>query len=111
MARTTPIVIATGVTALVANTILKPAAAQGKHGGKPSPHVSWDDIFRSGRIIPGTVVAAIGFALLEKLNQKLAVGLAWTMLATVIVFPPKGSVSPAGALATILGYNTSKVGR
>jgi hypothetical protein len=96
--KTTPIIITIGVTSIVTATVLRPIA------DKPGTVPTWDDVFHAGKIIPATVVAAIGFGLLEKVNERLAVGLAWTALATVILFPPKGSISPAGALAKAMGY-------
>ncbi len=98
MARTTPIVLATGATSLITATVLRPMAT-----GKPGD-ISWDTVFHAGKIIPATAVAALGFGLLEQVNEKLAVGLAWTAFLTVIVFPPKGQLSPAGALTKAMGY-------
>jgi hypothetical protein len=65
MSRSTGPILATGAVALFNETIL---------AGKP---VNW-------RIPVGTAVAAGGLALIERLSEELAVGVAWLALVTIL---------------------------
>jgi hypothetical protein len=56
------------------------------------------------RIIVGTAVAAGGLALLERLSEGLAVGIAWVALVTVLfVDLDKKAGAPAENLLRIMG--------
>lgn len=58
------------------------------------------------RVVVGTALAAIGFAVLEKVQPELAVGLAWTALAAVCLTRINPSVpSP---VESFLGWYNAK---
>lgn len=56
------------------------------------------------RIVPATAVAAMGLALLEKVSEPLAVGLAWISLVTILLvrIDPKAG-APAENILRMLG--------
>jgi hypothetical protein len=57
------------------------------------------------RVIVGTAVAAGLFALLERVSEQLAVGVAWVALLTTIFVPLRNQPSPAENLIRITGWN------
>lgn len=75
-ASTGPVLIA-GVLAAGNEALFGPLAA-----GKPA------DFGAVWRLVPVTAGLALGLALLEKAVPQFAVGLAWLLVAGVIVFPP-----------------------
>jgi hypothetical protein len=75
-ASTGPVIIA-GALAAANEALFAPLAA-----GKGS---DWGGVIR---LVPVTAGLAVALALLEKAAPQFAVGLAWLLVAGVIVFPP-----------------------
>lgn len=59
-------------------------------------------------VIVGTGIAAALLTLLERVNQQLAVGLAWIALITMALVPPKHGNSLVTNLLNVTGYGKSK---
>lgn len=76
MARSTGPVLLAGGMAAANEALFTPLA-----GGQGA---NWGSVWR---IIPATAGLAIGLALLEKAAPGFAVGLAWLLVAGVLVFP------------------------
>lgn len=79
MARSTGPVLAAAAIAAANEALLGPMAS-----GKPA------DIGAVFRLVPVTAGLALALAGLEKAAPGFAVGLAWLLVAGVIVFPPGG---------------------
>jgi len=77
MAASTGPVIVAGAIAAANEALFAPLA-----GGKGA---NWGSVIR---LVPVTAGLAIALALLERAAPKFAVGLAWLLVAGVIVFPP-----------------------
>jgi hypothetical protein len=61
------------------------------------------------KVIVGTAIAAGGLALLEKVSEELAVGLAWVALVAVLFTDlDKVAGAPAENLLRILGFQQGK---
>lgn len=89
MARTTGPVLAIGAVTLFNDVIIHTKSVQ-----------------QDTRVIVGTALAAIGFALMEKVEPTLALGLAWTAFATVMLTRMDRSIpSPA---ESFLGWYNAK---
>jgi hypothetical protein len=54
------------------------------------------------RIVPATAIAAAGLALLERVSEELAVGLAWIALVSVLFVRLNDKPAPAENLLDIL---------
>jgi hypothetical protein len=78
---TGPVLLAGGLAA-ANEAVFAPLAAH-----RPE---NWDAVFR---LVPATAGLALGLALLEKAARGFAVGLAWLLVAGVLVFPV-GSAPP-----------------
>lgn len=76
MAASTGPVLLAGALAASNETLFGPMAA-----GKPA---EWGSVWR---LIPVTAGLAFGLALLERAAPQFAVGLAWLLVAGVLVFP------------------------
>jgi hypothetical protein len=76
VARSTGPVLLAGGLAAANEAVFAPLAA---HQAE-----NWDAVFR---IVPATAGLALGLALLEKAAEGFAVGLAWLLVAGVLVFP------------------------
>lgn len=76
MARSTGPVLLAGALAASNEAIFAPLAAK-----KPE---NWDAVFR---LVPATAGLALGLALVEKASPEFAMGLAWLLVAGVLIFP------------------------
>lgn len=76
MARSTGPVLLAGGLAAVNEAVFAPLAA---HQAE-----NWDAVFR---FVPATAGLALGLALLEQAASGFATGLAWLLVAGVLVFP------------------------
>jgi hypothetical protein len=54
------------------------------------------------RVIPATAIAAAGLALLERVNEQIAVGIAWISLVTVLFVRFGKSPAPSENLLRIM---------
>ena len=88
MARSTGPILAVGGITLANKHLL---------AEKPAQEIDW-------RIVTGTAVAALGLALLEKISEGLAVGIAYVALLAVLFarLDPKAG-APAENLLRIMG--------
>lgn len=75
MARSTGVVLAIGATTMVNQTVFN---------GQP---VNW-------RVPIGTGIAAVSLALLERVSEPFAVGIAWIALITTLIAPVGAKRSP-----------------
>lgn len=82
MARSTGPVILAGGLAAANEALFSPLA-----GGKGA---DWGSVWR---LVPVTAGLALGLALLERAAPGFATGLAWLLVAGVLVFPP-GNAGP-----------------
>lgn len=82
MARSTGPVILAGTLAAANEALFSPLA-----GGQGA---DWGSVWR---LVPVTAGLAAGLALLEKAAPQFATGLAWLLVAGVLVFPP-GHAAP-----------------
>lgn len=77
MPRSTGPVLLAGTLAAANEALFSPLA-----DGKPE---DWGSVWR---LVPVTAGLALGLALVEKAAPEFAVGLAWLLVAGVILFPP-----------------------
>jgi hypothetical protein len=93
MAGSTGIVLAAGAITLANEAVFAPLA----QGGKITPDFNW-------RVIPATLGLALALAGLEKLAPGFATGLAWLILAAVLLIPVTGRPGALVNLSKVLGY-------
>lgn len=79
MADSTGPVLVAGALAAANEALIGPMA-----GGKPA---DWSPLWR---LVPVTAGLALALALVEKAAPQFATGLAWLLVAGVLVFPPGG---------------------
>lgn len=96
MARSTGIVLAVGGITLANEAVFAPIAS----GGSIKTTFNW-------RIIPATAIAAALLGGLEQVSPKLAVGLAYISLITVLFARLGNAPAPVENLAKALGYKTT----
>lgn len=90
MAKSTGIILAVGGITLANEVVFAPAA-----GG--SVDINW-------RVIPATLIAAALLSLLEQVSERLAVGVAYISLITVIFARLGNAPAPVENIAVALGY-------
>jgi hypothetical protein len=95
MAQSTGVIVAVGAISFANQVAFRPIAS----GGAISPNLS-----AAWRIPVGTAAAAMALAGLEKLSPKLAVGLAYISLITVLFARIGGTPAPLENVAKVLGY-------
>lgn len=83
------VLVAGGITA--ANEVVFAPVANGK-----APQFNW-------RIIPATAILAMMMGGLENVSSKLAVGLGWIMVVTVVLAPVGNAPAPIENLNKTLG--------
>lgn len=93
MARSTGIVLAVGGISLANEAVFAPIAS----GGSVKTDFNW-------RIIPATLVAAALLGGLEQVSPRLAVGLAYISLVTVLFARVGNAPAPLETLGKALGY-------
>ena len=91
-ASTGPVLIAFSITA--ANELIFVPASQGPAALK---QFNW-------RLIPAAAGLALALAGLEKIAPEFAVGLAWLLVATVLIVPVGGAPTPLETASKYLGY-------
>lgn len=96
MARSTGIILAVGGITLANEAVFAPIAS----GGSIKTNFNW-------RIVPATAVAAALLGGLEQVSPKLAVGLAYISLITVMFARLGNAPAPVENLAKVLGYKTT----
>jgi hypothetical protein len=94
MARSTGIVLAVGGISFANEAIFAPIAS----GGNIKMDFNW-------RIVPATLIAAALLGGVEKVSPKLAVGLAYISLVTVLFARVGNAPAPIENVAGALGYN------
>lgn len=93
MASATGLVLTAGAITAANEVIFAPVANPGK-----APAFNW-------RIIPATVLLAMALGGLENLSEKLAQGLGWGMVLTVVLAPVGNAPSPIENVNKTLGLN------
>jgi hypothetical protein len=93
MARSTGIILVVGGISFANEAVFAPIAS----GGSIKTDWNW-------RILPATFVAAALLGGLEQVSPKLAVGLAWISLVTVMFARLGNAPAPVENLAKVLGY-------
>lgn len=96
MARSTGIILAVGGITAANEAVFAPIAS----GGSITSHFNW-------RIVPATFVAAALLGGLEQVSPKLAVGVAYISLITVLFARLGAAPSPVESVAKALGYKTT----
>lgn len=97
MARSTgPVLIAGAITA-ANELIFGPIEYQHDKGKTTKIKFNW-------RLIPATGLLALSLAGLEKAAPGFAVGLAWLLVATVLLVPLGNAPTPLETATTVLGY-------
>lgn len=92
MARSTGVVLAVGAITLANEAAFAPIGS----GGSITADVNW-------RIIPATLVAAALLGGLEQVSSRLAVGIAYIALITVLLARTGNAAAPVENLAKVLG--------
>lgn len=93
MADSTGPVLIAGALAAANESLIGPLAS-----GKPA---DWTATFK---LVPVTAGLALALALLEKIARQFAVGLAWLLVAGVLVFPPGGQPSILSSVNKLLKF-------
>lgn len=93
MARSTGVMLAVGAITLANEMVAAPVAS----GGTIKTDVNW-------RIVPATLIGAALLGGLEKISPKLAVGLAYIALITVLFARIGRAPAPIENAAKVLGY-------
>lgn len=93
MARSTGIVLATGAISLANEALFAPLAG----GGSIRTDFNW-------RIVPATLIAAALLGALELASVRLAMGLAYIGLVTVLLARVGNAPAPVENAAKALGY-------
>jgi hypothetical protein len=92
MPSATGLVLAAGGITAANEVVFAPIANPGK-----APEFNW-------RIIPATILLAIALGGLENLSGKLAQGLGWGMVLTVILAPVGNAPAPIENVNKVLGF-------
>ena len=100
MARSTGIILAVGGITFANEAVFAPLAS----GGSIRSDWNW-------RIIPATGIAAALMAGLEQISPKLAVGLSYIALITVLFARLGKAPAPMENVAKALGYTTKIIGK
>jgi hypothetical protein len=95
MAKSTGIILVVGGISFANEAVFAPIAS----GGDIRSDWNW-------RIIPGTLIAAAVLGAVEQVSPKLAVGLAYISLVTVLLTRVGNAPSPVENAAKALGYET-----
>jgi hypothetical protein len=98
MAKSTGIMLVVGGISFANEVVFQPLSG---HGNIKT------DVAAAWRIPVATLVAAAMLGGLEQISEKLAVGLAYTALITVLLARMGSAPSPVENLAKVLGYKTS----
>lgn len=93
MAKSTGIILAVGGISFANEAIFAPIAA----GGTIKSDWNW-------RIVPATAIAAALLAVLEQVSERLAVGVAYISLITVLLARLGNAPAPIENVAVALGY-------
>lgn len=93
MARSTGVMLAVGAITLSNEALFAPVAS----GGDIKADFNW-------RIVPATAVAAALLGGLEQISRKLAVGIAYIALITVLFARMGNAPAPVENIARVLGY-------
>jgi hypothetical protein len=101
MAKSTGIVLAVGGISFANEVVFQPLASNAKTSVKD---VLAKDVGAVWRIPVATLVAAAMLGGLEQISPKLAVGLAYISLITVLFARLGKAPAPAENLLTVLGY-------
>lgn len=94
MATSTGVILVVGGISFANEAVFAPIAS----GGSIRSDWNW-------RIVPATLVAAALLAGLEKVSEKLAVGIAYISLITVLFARLGNAPAPVENVAKALGYN------
>lgn len=92
MAKSTGIILAVGAITLANEAAFAPVAG----GDSITPDINW-------RVIPATLVAAALLGGLEQVSSKLAIGIAYIALVTVMFARIGNAPAPVENLAKVLG--------
>lgn len=93
MAKSTGIILAVGAITAANEAVFAPVA----QGGHVLTDMNW-------RIIPATLIAAALLSALEQVSQRLAVGIAYISMITVLFARLGNAPAPVENLAVALGY-------
>lgn len=104
MASSTGPVLAAGAITAANELLFAPAHAAARGTlRQPLQDFNW-------RLIPATAGLALALAVLEKISEPFAVGLAWLAVATALVVPLGSAPSPIASAAKALGYTGQVLG-
>lgn len=93
MAKSTGIILAVGAITFANEAVFAPVAS----GGTVQTDLNW-------RIVPATLIAAALLSALEQVSERLAVGIAYISMITVLFARLGNAPAPVENVAVALGY-------